>query len=324
MSSLLLTIDNVVSQIRSQLDELNRDSVSTEDDILPCINRAQDFAFDILAKKYPEPILAYSTLVLSAGEQEYDIPEDVFEDRIEKLEIVIPGGSQSTYRQIERISYRDITDYETPGRNSVPYYYAIIGRKIRFVPGPTGTYNARMWFLRNPEKLVLQQGRITHLGLASNYLIVDSTGDSLTTESDQLGSYVNVVDGQTGVIKGSLQIQSVASNKVTFRTVPTRSTVLNRAISGSLTDVNPAQDDYLSPIDGTCVPYFGKPVTNFLIQFAVAELVRKLGGESDKEETVLDKFEKQVSRTWAGRETTLRIKKRSRIWRSPVRRWQWE
>lgn len=326
MSSILFTVQDLADQIRSQVDEQNRDSVSTEQDILPTINRAQDYAFDILAKRYPEPILKYTTLTMNGGQQEYDIPEDVFEDRINKIEMVIPSGANPnpTYREIERISYRDITNFETPGRNSVPYYYAIYGRKMRFVPGPTGQYSARMWYLRNPEKLVLPQGRITIVNSASNYVIVDSAGDALTTEADQLGSYVNIIDGQTGEVKGSLQIQSLASNRIQFRTSPTRPSVINRAITGSLSSITVNQDDYLSPVDGTCVPYFGKPITNFLIQFAVAEITRKLGGESDKEETVLDKFEKQVSRTWSGREQTLRIKKRSRIWRTPARRWLWE
>jgi hypothetical protein len=181
-----------------------------------------------------------------------------------------------------------------------------------------------MWYLRNPEKLVLPQGRITIVNSASNYVIVDSAGSSLTTESDQFGSYVNIVDGQTGEIKGTAQIQIITENKITFRTVPTRTTVLNRSVSAGLSPISINQDDYLSPIEGTCVPYYGRPVGNFLIQFAVSEIVRKLGGSSDQEEKVLDKFEKQIERTWAGRETQLRIKKRSSVWGMPTKRWNFE
>lgn len=324
MSQLLRTVQNLVDEIRSQVDEENRDSVSTENDILPTLNRAQDFAFDILARKYPEPILEYTTLNLVGSQAEYDIPENVFEDRVEKLEIAIPSGNAATYREVQRISYRDITNYENSGNNSIPYYYCIYARKIRLVPAPSGQYNARMWYLRNPEKLELPQGRITIVNTASNYVTVDSAGSDLTTESDQLGSYVNVVDGQTGQIKGSLQIMSLANNRITFRAVPLRTTVLNRTITGDLSEVSAAIDDYISPIDGTCVPYFSRPVSNFIIQFSVAEIVRKLGGESDKEENILKKFEQQVERTWAGREMTLRIKKKSQIWSLPGRRWDWE
>lgn len=324
MPSLLYTVQNLADEIRSQIDEENRDSVSTPNDILPTLNRAQDFAFDILARKYPEPILAYSTLDLSAGTDEYTIPENVFEDRISKIEIAIPGGGGSTYREVQRISYRDATNYETPGNNSIPFYYLIYGRKMRFIPAPNGQYDARMWYLRNPEKLVLPQGRITVVNNVGNYVTVDSAGEDLTTESDDLGSYVNLIDGQTGEIKGTMQIMILANNRITFRAVPLRSTVLGRTVLGALSTVAPAIDDYVCAIEGTCVPYFGRPVGNFLIQFTVAELVRKLGGESDKEDKILDKFEKQIERTWAGREVTLRVKKKNSIWSSPARRWTWE
>lgn len=323
MSALLFTVQDIVDQVRNQTDEQNRDSVSTSGDILPSINRAQDYAFDILARTYEEPILAYTTLVVNGTDIEYNIPENVFEDRVQKLEIIIPTGASgiATYQEMQRISYRDLTLYESATRTNVPYYYCIIGRKIRLVPPPAGAYNIRMWYLRNPEKLVIPQGRITIVNNTSNYVVVDSAGDSLTTEADQLGSYVNIVDGQTGEIKGTLQVQILSENRVTFRTVPTRSTVLNRSISGSLAAISINQDDYLAPIDGTCVPYYGNPISNFLIQFAVSEIARKLGGQADTEEKVLEKFEKQVERTWVGREQSLRVKKRSRNWGVPINRW---
>lgn len=326
MARILYTVQNLVDEVRAQLDEQNQDSVSTTADIIPALNRAQDYAFDIYARKYPEPILAYATLPLISHQAEYDIPEDVFEDRVSKIEMRVPAGSgaAATSREVQRVSYRDLTNYESTSVTNVPYYYAVIGRKIRFVPTPSGTYDARLWYLRNPEKLVLPQGRITILNTVSNYVIVDSAGDSLTTESDQLGSYVNLVDGQTGVIKGTLQIQILSDNKLTFRTVPTRSTVLNRTVTGDLSSLSAAQDDYISPIEGICVPYYGRPTGNFLIQFAVSEISRKLGGAADLEEKILDKFEKQVERTWVGRETTLRIKKRSQNWGVPTRRWYYE
>ncbi len=315
------TVDNIVEEIRYQIDEQNRDSVSTEFDILPTINRAQDFSWDILSRKYPDPILKYEILDLNGTDQEYNIAEDAFEDRVEKIEIQIPSSLTNTsYRELQRISYRDISNYETTSKTNVPYYYCIVGRKIRFVPAPSGQYNARVWTIRTPEQLCLSQGRINILNAASNYVILDSAGDSLTTEVDQLGSYVNLIDGQTGEIKGTLQVQVLTENKVVFRTTPIRTTVLNRTVSGSLSSLNPAVDDYLSPVEGTCVPFFSRPTTNFIIQYAVAEITRKLGGQGELEETVLKKFEEQIEKTWVGREITLRVKKRSHAWTNQFRR----
>lgn len=317
MASLLYTFQNVVDEVRSQLDEDNRDAVSTEEDILPALNRAQDYAFDILARKYPEPILKYQTLPLVGGQAEYPIPEDTFEDRIQKVEMQFPVSSVSgvgTFREIPRISYRDISDYESGSTSNVPEYYCIIGRKMRLIPAPTATYPLRLWTLRNPEKPKLPQGRITFVNETSNYVIVDSIGEDLTTEADQLGSYVNVIDGQTGEVKGTFQLQIIAQNKLAFRSVPTRATVLNREVSGSMLELGITQDDYICAIDGTCVPYYNKPIVNFIIQYATAELTRKLGGAADMEERVLEKFEKQVERVWVKQETTLRIKKKNNAW----------
>lgn len=321
MPNLLYTVDNLVDEVRSQLDEQNRDSVDTNTDILPVLNRAQLYAFDILSRRYPEPILAYGDLQINANQQEYTLPENVFEDRILKLEMRLPSGAAATYREVERISYRDISNYESGSQTNIPYYYTVFGRTIRLTPLPSGAYSARMWYLRNPEKLVLPQGRITIVNEGLNYIDVDSAGGDLTTESDIYGSYVNFIDGQTGEIRGTMQIQNISNDRIYFRTSPTRASVLNRTINTDMADISPKQDDYICLISGICVPYYGTPISNFLIQFTVAEITRKLGGESDKEENILQKFEKQVERTWAGRETQLRIKKKSRIWGTPARRW---
>ena len=317
MAKVYQTVDDAISQVRSQLDELNVDAVDDVRDILPAMNRAQDYATQIYASRYPEPILTYTTLDLISGQAEYAIPEDSFEDNITKLEITIAGAQ----REIHRVSYRDISNYESSSRTNLPYYYAIVGRRIRMIPTPTGVYNARLWYLRQPETLVRQQGRVTHINTAGNYVLVDAIGPDVTTQSDKLTSYVNVVDGQTGFIRGTLQVQSIAGNKVTFRSSPIRSTVLNRDISSSLTADMVSEDDYLAPIQGTCVVQFGVPTTNFIIQFAVNDMTRKLGGAAELEADVLSQFEKQVERVWVGREQTVRVKKRSQSFGVPTRRW---
>lgn len=324
MSRLLYTVQNLVDEVRSKLDEENTDSVDTVTDILPALNRAQDFAFDILARQYPEPLLVPSDLTLVGGTSDYDIPEDTFEDRIEKIEIAIPSGNgRARYIPLDRISYSDISEYESTATSAIPQYYCIHGRTIRIVPEPSGVYSARMWRLRNPEKLVLPQGRITVVNTASNYVTVDSQGSDLATEADQLGSYINFVDGQTGEIRGSGQIQILSNNRITIRTSPLRSTVLNRTISGALSTILPELDDYIAPIDGTCVPYYSSPVSNFMVQYAVHDLRGTLEGAADVEAALLEKLEKQVERTWVGRQQTLRIKKKNPIWGRPVRRnWQ--
>lgn len=312
-----LVADDLIEEVRQQLDEDNRETLRDAEDILPALNRGQDFASNILARHYESPLLKTLNLPLVAGQQEYDIPEDAFEQRLEKVEVVL----NSTYTPLKAISYRDISYYESPSNVNIPYYYCIVGNKFRIVPAPSGTYGLRLWYLRDPAPLVKQQGRITNINTTSNYVTVDSLGDDVSTDIDALESFLNIVDGESGNIKASLQVQSIAGNRVTFKTVPSRTAVLGKSIVGTLVGADVEKDDYICLVEGNCVPYLKKPLANFLIQYAVAELTRKLGGPADMEERVKKDLEEQVERSWVGREQTLRVKKVSRHWSYPARRY---
>lgn len=313
----VFTTEDMVSDVRSLTDEPSNDAVDTDTGILPALNRGLDHAVDILSRRYPEPFLEYTTLQLNGTDQEYDIPEQCFEDRLLRVEIALPSN---VFQEVRQISFSDATIYESPAKVAIPQLYCIVGRKIRFLSAPSGTYSARLWYMRNPDELVLPQGRITAVNVTGNYVIVDSVGSDVSTESDTLDSYVNIVDGTTGLVKWSGQVQVLEENQIIFRTAPTRSSVAGREISGEL-PVTVELDDYVCNIRGTCVPQFGAPLSNFLIQFAVSDITRQLGGDVPSEEEILKKFEKQVGSTWAGRPTTMRIKRRSVAWGNMFGRW---
>lgn len=315
----LSTVADMVSEIREQLNETNIDSVGTEERILPTMNRALDYARDLSVRRYSDPYVKYTTINLTSGVQEYDIPEDCFEDRIMKVEVYIHG----TYEEVRRVSFYDSGRLETPTALAIPPYYCIVGRKIRLLPASTGTYPLRVWYMAATEQLVLPQGRIVVLNEAQNYLIVDSIGDDVSTQSDTLESYVNICDGQTGAIKWTGQVQLLTDNRVQFRTSPIRPTVLDRDVSGDMTtatDPTLDLDDYICNIRGTCIGP-DSPTRSFIIEFTVAEITRSLGGDAATEEKVLEKFEKQISTNASGRENTTRVQRRSNAWGRPRRRW---
>lgn len=317
MARPLYTVEQLADSVRARIDELNRDSIDTERDILPALNRALEYSVDIYAKHYPDPFLAHTTLDLTTS-QEYDLPEDVYEDRIVKLEA---KTSNNLFQEIQRISYRDLTAYESDAPTPAPYYYAVVGRKLRLLPAPSGSYDARLWYIKYPEQLVLPQGRITVIGGNNQYVVVDNPGSDLSTEVDELNSFVNVINARTGEVRATLQIASIDDGRITFRSSPSRPEVFGKAVSSNLTDTETKRDDYICLSSGTCVPYLASPTSNFLIQYAVAELSRQLGINSVEEEQVLSKFEDQVKRTWAGRETTIRVAKRSPAFGLPLRTW---
>jgi len=332
MASQIITVDDLIDEVRSMLDEDNRSTVSDAADILPALNRAQNYAANILARHYESPMLRWKTVTPVSGQDEYDIPEDAFEQRIEKVEVKV----NNLFYPVKRIDYRDISLFEAPQSSSanVPYYYAVVNNRFRVLPKANPTYPFRIWYLEEPPRLVKSQGRINIVNTSGNYVIVDSAGSDLTTESDNLNSYINIIDAQTGKRKASYQVQNISGNKITFKTSPTRTQVLNTAIDTGMTtllvnedadnqgaDVTIEPDDFVCVIKGACVPFFKKPFSNFLVQYAIAEIRRKLGGPADQERQVLADLEEQVERSWVGREHTLRVEKTNQRWNTPIRRY---
>lgn len=315
-----ITVASLVAQVRSQLDEENRSGVSTQDDILPALNRGLEHAAELYSKHWVDPLLVRLPLTLIGGVSEYDVPEDSLGERINKVEIDVPGYPSS----LRKISYVQTSEYETAGSVAIPYGYTILGRKLKFYPTPSGKYNAFVWYPKQPEPMVLDYGRITRVDVANNYITVDVLGSDdagrPSTELDSLLNLVNIVDAQTGVIKATMQIKAINDQRVDFKSTPSMATIWNATISSSIpttVEVN----DYLCPVDGTCVPYLRTPTTNFMVQYAVAELRRKLGDQSDLEERVKKEFEEEVKHTWAGRDSDQRVIKRSRFLGLPNRRY---
>jgi len=303
------TTADLVSAVRAQLDETNTATVKDDGDIYPSLNRAQDYAANVLARHYPEPLLTSLDVPTVAGQATYSIPEDCYEDRLLKVELENAGR----WRELDQITYRELSDYDIPESGTTPSFYAIVGRNYRLVPKPTRAWPLRIWYLRTPDKLIPSQGRIVLANVVSNYVVLDAPGTDMNTSTH---SYVNIVDGSSGLIKGTLQIQSIVGSRITFRSAPLRLLVQGRTILTALTDEMVDTDDYLALVEGTCVPQaLGGSVTNFIIQYAVNEITRKLGGETIPEDKLLGDLETQLQKAGTGRQSTLRVAKRAGSWR---------
>jgi hypothetical protein len=312
----------MVAEVRSLIDEVNVENIRDVEDILPALNRGQDYAASTLARRYEEPLLKSTLIPLVPGQSEYDIPDDAFEGRIDKVEVRVGA---SDYYEVKRISFRDVTDYEYPLNTNVPQFYAVVGNKYRLLPAPSTGYSLRLWYPQDPNPLELSQGQVRSIVPASNYILVDAIGNGLTTNVDDLNSYVNFVDGNSGTIKKTMQIQSLGDQRITFKSVPTRTSVLGRTVSGSFTADDLQPDDYICTVHGTCVPFLKKPLSNFLINFAVADIkVNKLGGDPSLIPAQQGAFEKQIEKLWVGQEQSLRVKRvNSHFGNRPRRRYVW-
>lgn len=312
-----ITMTDLLSEVRNQLNEENKKTVSDTVDIIPALNRAQNFAIDILAREYKEPLMTNTIITTVAGQDTYPIPEEALEERLLKVET----QRFKTYQEVRYINHQDVGLYEVKDRKtSVPLYYTIVGSNFKIIPSSNGIYPLRVWYLKDPPPLGAVEGRINIVNASSNYVRVDEVGSDLSAESDNLASFVNIVDGSSGIIKGTLQIQSIVGTKITFKTVPTRTTVLDLPIDTSLSVLASGKtiepDDYLCLAPTSCVPFLKKPLANFIVQYAVAELTRKLGGDYKSEADVLNDFREQVKNTWLQRPNNIRVRKRNSIWGS--------
>lgn len=310
-----ITVTDLVDQVRDQTDEFSVANV-TDSDIIQALNRGQSQAVNILARHYPDPYLEDTSLTLVSGQVEYDLPEGVFEDRLESIEIV---NSNRTY-PLTRIKFRDIHKYSINTTVAIPQVYTIVGRKLQIYPAPSGTYPAVLWCMRSPQSLVPVRGRIENVDIANNQLYITGLSSSVTTTTDDLASYVNIIDATTGEVKATMQVKTITGNSVKFKSMQSgrRSSIYNQAIVYEIPD-NVEVDDYICLASGTCVPFFGEGITNFLIQYAVAEVRRRLEDNPDIEQRVLAEFERRVERQWVGREVQQRVARRSPNWISKRR-----
>jgi len=300
-----LTVGNLVEDVRSLIDESNQVSIETERDIIPALNRASDICCNLLAGHYESPLLAWAIVPTVSGLHEYPIPRDAFENRLEKIEIQI---QPNLYNPVKRINYRDATFVETTTQTAFPMYYSEIGDNFRLYPTSTGAYNMRVWYIKEPGNLVLEQGTVTAIAQNTASIVVDTVGSSLTTENDSYGSYVNFIDGTTGRLKGTCQIRTLSNNRISFKTTPTRTLILDTPVQGFLpTDLSP--DDLICTVEGTCISALKRPFANALIQIAVSELLNtKLGMQSELAEKMRKEMEDIVKKSWEGRESYMRVR----------------
>ena len=322
-----VTTRGLIQAVRSLIDEANEAEIDDVVDILPSINRGLDDALDILSRKYPDALIKYVDVELSEGQDGlFDIPEDAFQERIEKVETKLHGY----FHEIKRIDYRDITLYDTPQPVSTPYYYAVIGPQYKIVPPPTGVQGMRVWYIPEAGPLVPEFGRITTINITNPsepYVRLTDMDDvdRLSADMDSLSAYVNIVDGRTGRIKATMQISKVVNSQVNFYSAPaqnSRSEVEGRTVVYAIPD-SVTKDDYLCPVEGTCIPPMRSPLTNFLITYASAEIkALKLEGDPGVVFQMLSRFEERIEKTWVRREQSLRVGKSSRIW-SPRARSLW-
>jgi len=309
---MMYTVDAMLRTLRSKLQEQNNSKV-TDQMLLDFLNQGQDFCFDIVARRYPDSIAATAKAVINEDGITFNMPENAFEQRLTR----VYRSDKNYTTPLERVNYREKDDYE--GKIGVPTNYAILKNKVYLLPADS--INDFEWlysYVEDVEPFVVQQGQIREITRVGDLVdavpatnasvVVDAIGSGLSIDSDSMDRFVNIIDAQSGLIKGSLEIKDLDSttNKITFKNTPTRTKVNNKIIESAL-DLAVEEDDYICSIFGSCVPYFRKPAYNYILQFATTELKRSLGMDAQMEDIALRKYEEQMEKLNSARESSTRV-----------------
>jgi len=312
-SSKRLIVDNLMAEIRRMSSEQNIDGSIADELLLDCLNRAQDEASMLLGRHYPAPLITYTTFVTTANECEYDIPEDCLEGRVQKLEYI--DGSSGP-RDIDRCNYFDNSDLElSSGQTSCPLGWFELGydRKVRLLPQPQAGLTIRVWYLRELPAMVVSQGKILDV-IDATSVELDAIGDAITQSKDEEGSVLSIIDGQTGLLKGVLQVASTpdeVTNIVTFKSSPTITAVDNVTIDSSLTTIGANTGDYVCVGPNSCLCQIRQPFTSYMIQYAFALIQQVNGADVQMAYAALNRLEKFIKTMDKGKAANLRVTQNS-------------
>ena len=321
-----ILVDDLLSQVRQQTDEGNTEDI-TDSDILLALNRGQRNAANILARRFEEMMWESTEITSVSGQRNYSIPSDAYAGRIEMIEV---ATSTNIRYKLQRMGNHKSTNFVTSAQTDIPTYYTMKRDEFEVYPTPKGGLTIIVHYNKKPEDMVIQLGRISSIDTTNNYVLVDSVVESstnltvlgvspTTSTTNPFANYVNIIDYNTGNIKRSLRVTAVdsSSGQITFATdnsgTSARSSVLGKTISESIgSDV--AKDDYVCLVTGTCVPEVDEAYTDYILQHTIIAIKRRLGEPIVDEMEELKELKGELSKAWAGREHSHRVRKASKSW----------
>jgi len=307
-------VDSIVDEVRKICGEENAGGAVSDELILMLLNRSQDEAAQLLARHYVEPILTYEDIPLTT-EQDYELPEDCFEERVLKVEYMYHPNS-APYK-MDRVDFDsdEASSYSNASTGQIPDIWMQIGsiRSIRVFPAPVGGGYLRMWYAKKPADLVKSQGRIKAVVNATT-VELDMIGEDVTANQDEDGAHLCIIDGQTGAVKAILEVASVSepTNTVVFNLTPITSQIEGIPVQ-SCPDLT-AHDyrgDYLCLAPFTCIPVIRNPVLNYIKQYAIALVQTNLGAEHEIAYKAMRDMQDFVKSMDTGKQTHRRVKMKS-------------
>ena len=303
-----LFASDLITRVREKSDESNTESVS-DSFILRSLNEGQRTLVRVVARQYDEIFIDYTDLTTD-GTAFLTIPEAAYDRRVEFIEV----NDGNYWNRLQKVKPGRVTSYRTSTQAQRPGAYSTKQNKIQLLPTPASGLTMRVWYTKRPGSLVKSYGRVVDYSTANGTITLDNLSSDVSTDVDSLAAFINVIDGTTGLVKGSYQVASAASNVVTIKSSGLdRSTVAGLTISTSLTtDIE--KDDYICSISGTCVLELLADYSDYLIQYAVVDVRRSLREDTSSDYAHLKDLERELETIWAGREQQNRVAAKNPHW----------
>ena len=309
-----LTTADLLTRVREKTDESNEESVS-DATILRAVNEAQRNLVRISARSYDQMYMSHTDLTTD-GTDALTIPEDAFDRRLEFLEVSLSDG---VWRKLVKEKPSKVHNYRRNTTVSYPSAYTTKRENIMLLPKPKSGLTIRVWYTKRPGDMVTKQGRI--IDFDSTTLTLDTLGSGITSDVDSLGAFFSIIDGSTGLTKGSYQASSVntTTNIITLKTSSLdRTTVAGRTISTTM-DTTVEKDDYVCGIAGTCVLELLSDYSDYLVAYAVVEVRRSLREDTSADYAHMKSLEQELETMWSGRDLDARVTNRNGHWSGRTR-----
>lgn len=290
-----ITTTLLVNNVRDLLDEVNTESVSPEK-ILRQLNMAARDLYHTAAKQYDQMYMESASFVTD-GSAFLTIPSMAFGRRIEFITYLC-GNEQvrieaTTPSKLRRLSINNAR---------YPAAYTTSRDKIELYPIPGSGLTGNIHYMKKPATLVGVGGRI--IDIAGDVLTIEGLDTSaISTSVDDLKAFFHIIDRDTGLAKGLLQVAAIAGDELTIKTSSlSRASVYGIDVESTI-PTTAAVDDYICPVGGTCVLEILSDYSDLVVYQAMALIKGSLRIPLSQVETdQLNSLKKTAETMWSGRE----------------------
>lgn len=264
----------LITNVRHGLLEYQINPIS-DSLILVHLNNAYRRLYNHFARASDNHFGQIYSLSITAGTQEYTLPERMWSKRIDYIAWPTPGNDARAYVPIAKIDYKDSHIYDLPAAYSlIPNAWAQLNNTLYFYPKPSTAVTARVLYI--PALAPLKLAETSVLSFSSP--TITTTSSLSSTFTGYVGStsgedFLSICDGNTGVIKHVMRYSAASGTSITLADPSLRSQYKGvdfSTTSSTLTDIE--QDDVIVHGYGTGVPLGGDAFDEFLSSYAILSI----------------------------------------------------